>query len=76
MKLKQMLLGHPKTVVPLPEQAAGSTEEWLSVADVRNGVIALKDGRFIKIIEIFPVNFLLKGKYHLLLCQLLENCTG
>ena len=59
MKLKQMLLGHPKTVVPLPEQAAGSTEEWLSVADVRNGVIALKDGRFIKIIEIFPVNFLL-----------------
>lgn len=61
MKLKQMLLGQPKTVVPLPEQAAGSTEEWLSVADVRNGVIALKDGRFIKIIEIFPVNFLLKS---------------
>ena len=44
----------------MPAQVSGSTEEWLPVADISHGIIALKDGRFIKIIEILPVNFLLK----------------
>ena len=44
----------------MPAQVSGSTEDWLPVADISHGIIALKDGRFIKIIEILPVNFLLK----------------
>ena len=60
MDLKQLLLGQPKASVSMPAQVSGSTEEWLPVADISHGIIALKDGRFIKIIEILPVNFLLK----------------
>lgn len=60
MDLKQLLFGQPKTSVSMPAQVSGSTEEWLPVADISHGIIALKDGRFIKIIEILPVNFLLK----------------
>ena len=60
MDLKQLLFGQPKASVSMPAQVSGSTEEWLPVADISHGIIALKDGRFIKIIEILPVNFLLK----------------
>ena len=60
MDLKQLLFGQPKASVSMPAQVSGSTEDWLPVADISHGIIALKDGRFIKIIEILPVNFLLK----------------
>ena len=60
MDLKQLLFGQPKASISMPAQVSGSTEDWLPVADISHGIIALKDGRFIKIIEILPVNFLLK----------------
>ena len=60
MDLKQLLFGQSKASVSMPAQVSGSTEDWLPVADISHGIIALKDGRFIKIIEILPVNFLLK----------------
>lgn len=60
MDLKQLLFGQPKASVSMPAQVSGSTEDWLPVADISHGIITLKDGRFIKIIEILPVNFLLK----------------
>ena len=40
----------------------GSTQEWLSIENIKNGVVELKDGRFIKIIEVLPVNFYLKSE--------------
>ena len=64
MDLKQLLFGQPKASVSMPAQVSGSTEEWLPVADISHGIIALKDGRFIKIIEILPVNFLLIIYYY------------
>ena len=60
MDLKQLLFGQSKASVSMPAQVSGSTEDWLPVADISHGMSALKDGRFIKIIEILPVNFLLK----------------
>ena len=38
-----------------------STQRWLPVETVKDGIIILKDGRFIKILEILPVNFYLKS---------------
>ena len=39
-----------------------STQKWLPIETVTNGIIILKDGRYIKILEILPVNFYLKSK--------------
>lgn len=61
MDLKQLLFGREAERAPRLRQAAGSTEEWLPVADIRDGVVQLKDGRVIKILEVLPVNFLLKS---------------
>lgn len=38
-----------------------STQKWLPIETVTNGIVILKDGRYIKIIEILPVNFYLKS---------------
>ena len=36
---------------------AGSTQKWLPIETVIGGLILLKDGRCIKLLEILPVNF-------------------
>ena len=61
MKFKEWLLGAPQKAFDLPAQEKGSTEGWLPVADIRNGVILLKDGRIVKILEVLPVLFDLKS---------------
>lgn len=39
-----------------------STQKWLPVENIRDGIIILKDGRYIKVIEVLPVNFYLKSE--------------
>ena len=39
-----------------------STQKWLPIETVINGIVVLKDGRYIKILEILPVNFYLKSE--------------
>ena len=39
-----------------------STQKWLPIENIRNGIVILKDGRYIKVIEILPVNFYLKSE--------------
>ena len=39
-----------------------STQKWLPVETIKNGIVVLKDGRYIKIIEVLPVNFYLKSE--------------
>ena len=77
MKFKEWLLGSHQKSFDLPEQEKNSTEAWLPVADIRNGVILLKDGRIAKILEVLPVLFDLKSEMEkesgLLLCQLPQN---
>lgn len=38
-----------------------STQKWLPIETVTGGLVLLKDGRYIKILEILPVNFYLKS---------------
>ena len=40
----------------------GSTQEWLPIRDIKNGTVLLKDGRYVKIVEVLPVNFYLKSE--------------
>ena len=42
------------------EYYEGSTQKWLPVKEFKDGVIVMKDGRYVKVIEVLPVNFYLK----------------
>lgn len=37
-----------------------SVQNWLPVSDVKDGVVILKNGKYIKLIEVIPINFRLK----------------
>lgn len=39
----------------------GSTQKWLPIETVTGGLVLLKNGRYIKIAEVLPVNFYLKS---------------
>lgn len=38
----------------------GYTQDFIPVKNIRNGMIETTDGRFLKILEIEPINFLLR----------------
>jgi hypothetical protein len=38
-----------------------SVQEFLPIADVKDGVVITRDGRYVKILEVLPVNFYLKS---------------
>lgn len=55
---------HPKPKCSKPAKARkkeNSTEDLIPVKDIRNGIVHLTDGRFIKILEVEPINFLLRS---------------
>lgn len=39
-----------------------STQKWLPIKNIKNGVVLLKDGRYVKVMEVLPVNFYLKSE--------------
>ena len=39
----------------------GSVQDWLPVKNILGGVVITKDNRFIKILEVLPVNIYLKS---------------
>lgn len=39
-----------------------STEDTIPITDIRNGIIHMDDGRYIKILEVEPINFLLRSR--------------
>lgn len=47
---------------PLPDKNAVSTKDWLPVKDITNGIISLKNGDYLKILEVLPINFKLRSK--------------
>ena len=63
MNLKELLFG--KVIKPegvnTGGRYTGSVQKWLPIADIRDGVVITTDGRFIKILEVLPVNFYLKS---------------
>lgn len=61
MGLKELIFGNSITGSDGGgKEYAGSVQEWLPVKNIVNGVVATKDGRFIKLVETMPVNFHLK----------------
>ncbi len=60
MDIKSLLFGGKAAVEPV-RQYSGSTQKWLPVLDTKHGVIITKDGRYIKLLEVMPVNFHLKS---------------
>lgn len=47
---------------PLDGYYENSTQKWLPIKDIKNGVVILKDGRYVKVLEVLPVNFYLKSE--------------
>jgi conjugal transfer ATP-binding protein TraC len=44
------------------EEAQKTVKDWVPVKTVRDGIVHLKNGEYVKILEIIPVNFKLKSK--------------
>jgi hypothetical protein len=61
LNLKDRLFGVTRAQVKTSGIYQGSTQEWLPVADIRDGIVLTKDGRYVKILEVLPVNFYLKS---------------
>lgn len=60
MNLKQLIFGG-STALTKVAQHPHSTQKWLPVLDIRNGIIITKYERYVKILEVMPVNFHLKS---------------
>ena len=58
--------GKSKVIVENPKQKAEneklSAKDWLPVKGVKEGIILLKNGEYVKIVEVIPINFKLKSK--------------
>ncbi len=39
-----------------------STQKWLPIKEFRDGIVVMKDGRYVKVLEVLPVNFYLKSE--------------
>ncbi len=50
----------PKKTTPAPK-SGNPTATFLPIEDIRNGIIVTKDSRYVKIIEVTPINFLLRS---------------
>jgi len=50
-----------KQAAPEKRRAEGSVEDYLPIAKIENGVVYTTDGRYLKILELEPINFLLRS---------------
>ena len=46
----------------LPDKNAISTKDWLPIKAITNGIVLLKNGDYLKILEVLPINFKLRSK--------------
>lgn len=62
MNLKSLIFGGGvKDLTGAGGVYAGSIQDWLPVKSIYNGVVITKDKRFVKVLEVLPVNFYLKS---------------
>jgi len=61
--LKELIFGGGVKVEDSIGEYEGSVQEWLPVKGIINGAVITKDNRFVKIIEVLPVNFHLKSPH-------------
>lgn len=60
MDLKQLLFGGGAKAAAA-EPFRDSIQAWLPIKNIVGGVVVTKDGRFVKILEVLPVNIYLKS---------------
>ena len=60
MDLKQLLFGGGAKA-SAAEPFRDSIQAWLPIKNIVGGVVVTKDGRFVKILEVLPVNIYLKS---------------
>ncbi|MDL2288463.1 hypothetical protein LJC32_03670 [Oscillospiraceae bacterium OttesenSCG-928-F05] len=61
MKLKELIFGGT-TGTEKKNKTPDSTEALLPFSDIRHGMVITADGRFVKILEVLPINFYLKTR--------------
>lgn len=62
MNLKELIFGSGvKGTGAVSGAYNGSVQEWLPIKNIIGGVVITKDNRFIKILEVLPVNIYLKS---------------
>jgi hypothetical protein len=61
MNLKELIFGGSvKGLDSSGDGYSGSVQEWLPIKNITGGMVVTKDRRFVKIVEVLPVNFHLK----------------
>ncbi len=48
-------------MVPSHKKQVTYSEDFVPVKDIRNGIIEMEDGRYIRVLEVEPINFLLRS---------------
>ena len=61
-KIKEFLVGNPKQNITEPYDFPNATGSIVPVENISDGVIITEDRRYVKIIEVLPVNFNLKSE--------------
>ena len=62
MEIKDLIFGRQVTGKQSETRHyAESVQGWLPLSEIRDGVVITKDGRFVKLLEVLPVNFYLKS---------------
>ena len=61
MNLKELLFGEIKGAGGSSDLYRDSIQSWLPIKNIIGGVIVTKDNRFIKVLEVLPVNIYLKS---------------
>ncbi len=60
-KTEKQLNKNNRKMVPSHKKQVTYSEDFVPVKDIRNGIIEMEDGRYIKVLEVEPINFLLRS---------------
>lgn len=60
-KTEKQLNKNNRKMVPSHKKQVTYSEDFVPVKDIRNGIIETEDGRYIKVLEVEPINFLLRS---------------
>ena len=60
-KAEKQLNKNNRKMVPSHKKQVTYSEDFVPVKDIRNGIIETEDGRYIRVLEVEPINFLLRS---------------
>ncbi len=62
--IKERKVNQFKTFLPPPVKPLNPLADYIPVEKIQNGVICTKDHRYVKVVEVIPVNFLLRTAWY------------